>query len=107
MANINSMTRLKQLVRNYYKATESGTSKGHELRGRANGFVEALLLTTKITKKQIDDLIEKEHLEFFGMTREKRFLTAGNSDSKQIEKNWGKYDEPTYMRRPLRCKKKP
>ena len=106
MAQIQSLMRLKQLVRNYYKTNGSDTNKQHELKGRANGFAEAVLLTTKITKKQIDEIIEKEHMEFFGMTREKRFQTAGDSDGTRVEKNWDKYEEPAYTRRPLRCKKK-
>ena len=65
-----------------------------------------MLLTTKITKKQIEEIIEKEHLEFFGMTREKRFQTAGDFDGTRVEKNWDKYDQPAYARRPLLCKKK-
>ena len=55
MAQISSTIRLKQLVRNYYKTTGSGTDKEHESRGRANGFIEALLLTTKSTTKQVDE----------------------------------------------------
>ena len=106
MTRLHSVARLKQLVRAYYKVTGSGADKEIESRGRANGFVEALLLTSKITKNQIDQIIEKEHLEFFGMTREKSFQAAGNSDSQWVEKNWDKYDEPAYTRRPLRCKKK-
>ena len=107
MAQTQFVMRLKQLVRDHYKTAGSGTDKEHESKGRANGFAEAVLLTTKITKKQIEQIIEKEHLEFFGMTREKRFQGAGNSDRTWVEKNWDRYDEPAYMRRPLPCKKKP
>ena len=106
MAQISSRTRLKQLVRNCYKTTGSGTDKEHEFRGRANGFIEALILTTRLTTKQIDEIIEEEHLEFFGVTREKRSQAAGNSDSTLVEKNWDRYDQPAYTRRPLRCRKK-
>lgn len=101
-----SVARLKQLDSAYYKVAGSGSDKEIESGGRANGFVEALVLTTKIAKSQIDQIIEKEHLEFFGMTREKRFQAAGNSDSRWVEKNWQQYDEPAYTRRPLRCKRK-
>ena len=106
MAQIYSVARLNQLVRNYYKLSGSGTDKAHECKGRANGFVEALLLTTKITKKQIDEIIEKEHLEYFGTTRAKRLLATGNPHATLVEKDWDRYDEPAYKRRPLRCKKK-
>ena len=106
MAQIHSIARLKQLVRNYYKATGSGTNEEHELKGRANGFVEALLLTTRLTKKQIDEIIEKEHLDFFGMTREAYSHSADKSRTQQVEMDWEKFNEPAYRRRPLRCRKK-
>mgnify|MGYP001157149342 CR=1 FL=1 len=106
MAQINSVARLKQLVRSYYKATNSSANKEHEARGRANGFIEALLMTTTVTKNQVDQIIEREHLDFFGMTREKRMHAAVNSNETWAEKNWDKFDEPAYTRRPLRCKKK-
>ena len=106
MAQINSVARLKQLVRSYYKATNSSVNKEHEALGRANGFIEALLMTTTVTKNQVDQIIEREHLDFFGMTREKRGQIAASSNQTWADKNWDKFDEPAYTRRPLRCKKK-
>ena len=47
------MARLKQLDSAYYKVAGSGSDKEIESGGRANGFVEALVLTTKIAKSQI------------------------------------------------------
>ena len=81
-------------------------NKEHEARGRANGFIEDLLMTTTVTKNQVDQIIEREHLDFFGMTREKRMHAVANSNETWAEKNWDKFDEPAYTRRPLRCKKK-
>ena len=62
MAQINSVNRLKQLIRSYYKATNSSVNEEHEARGRANGFIEAVLMTTTVTKNQVDQIIEREHL---------------------------------------------
>ncbi len=106
MKQINSVVRLRQLVRHYYAATGAGTSKEHELKGKANGFVEALLMTTNMTKNQIEQIIEKEHLDFFGITREARLSTPDESKERWPQKNWDKFDEPAYRRRPLRAKKK-
>ena len=106
MTQINSVARLRQLVRSYYKASNSGTDKEYEFKGRANGFIEALLMTTRITKKQIEEVIEKEHLDFFGMTREARSKSTDKTNGRFVERDWEKFDEPAYMRRPLRCRKK-
>ena len=107
MTQKKSVERFRYLLRSYYKTNGSDTNKQHELKGRANGFAEALLMTTKITENQIDDVIEKEYSDFFGITRENRFHATANSTNQWVEKNWDKYDQPAYARRPLRCKKKP
>ena len=106
MTQINSVARLRQLVRSYYKASDSGTNKEYEFKGRANGFIEALLFTTRITRKQIEEIVEKEHLEFFGITREARSHRTQKSNGRWLDRDWEKFDEPAYTRRPLRCRKK-
>ena len=98
MAHRDSLERFRRLLRSYYKE--------HEFKGRANGFAEALLITTPITENQIDEIIEKEHLDFFDITREKRFYATTNFNSQRVERNWDKFDQLAYTRRPLRCEKK-
>ena len=106
MTQKDSVDRFRRLLRSYYKTADSGANKEHECKGRANGFAEALLMTTPLTENEIDKIVEKEHLDFFGITREKRFYATANSAGQWVERNWDKFDQPTYARRPLRCKKK-
>ena len=57
-------------------------------------------------KLSFEEVIEKEHLDFFGMTREARSNSTDKTNGRFIERDWEKFDEPAYMRRPLRCRKK-
>ena len=107
MVQRDTLGRFKHLLRSYYKTAGSDSEKVQESKGRANGFAEALLMTTGITQDQIDKIIETEHLDFFGITREKRFYALSGSTGQWVETNWDKFDQPAYRRRPLRCKKKP
>ena len=102
----NSKHRLRQLLKSYYEILDSKTEREFESKGRVNGFCEALILSGQADTETLQDLLNNEHVRYFGFTREARYYKAVNSDQAWSERDWGRFDEPTFMRRPLRCKRK-
>ena len=104
--NKNTERRLREILQNYYDVISSGSPKEHELRGRVNGFSEALLSLGQIDKSSLKSIFEEVHFKKFQMSKEARLQVANGSSQIWSEQDWGRYDEPTYIRRPLRCRRK-
>ena len=98
--------RLREILQNYYEVLSSGSAKEHELRGRINGYSEALLSLGQMDKAALKAITDEEHFKKFQMTAEARRRVAGGTTQIWSERDWGRYDEPTYIRRPLRCKRR-
>ena len=98
--------RLREILHNYYDVISSGSAKEHELKGRVNGYSEALLSLGQIDRTALKKIFEEEHFQAFQMTKEARQGAVVGSTESWSERDWGKLDEPTYLRRPLRCKRK-
>ena len=101
-----SEKRIRQLLRSYYELIDSGTPAEVERKGRINGFCEALVLLGQTDGKSIRAIFNEEHLNHFGMTREARYYRVSGSDEIWSQRDWAKFDHPTYARRPLKCKRK-
>ena len=104
--NKNTERRLREILQNYYEAISSGSTREHELKGRANGYSEALLSLGQIDRTALKRIFEEEHFKKFQMSKEARLQVANGSSQIWSEQDWDKYDEPTYIRRPLRCGRK-
>ena len=102
----NSEDRLRQLLKSYYELIDSNTSQEYEYKGRVNGFCEALIYSGQTDPETIQAIFNREHLEHFGMTREARYYQVVGSEEMWGQRDWEKFDRPTYARRPLPCKKK-
>ena len=98
--------RIRQLLRSYYDLLDSGTPAEVECKGRINGFCEALILSSQTSAERIRTIFNEEHLGHFGMTREARYYRVSGSDQIWAQRDWEKFDRPTYTRRPLRCDRK-
>ena len=98
--------RLRQLLKAYYELIDSDTSQEHECKGRINGFCEALIQSGQTDPETIQNIFNREHLDHFGMTREARYYQVVGSEEMWGQRDWEKFDRPTYARRPLPCKKK-
>ena len=98
--------RLREILREYYGLLASDSPREYQLKGRFNGFSEALLTLGKIDKPSLQAIVDDEHFQMFQMTKEVRKSAVVGSTESWSERDWGKLDEPTYLRRPLRCKRK-
>ena len=85
--------RLKKI----YSYGAAKVTKKEDLRNELHGFFQAGILLKVMTNKEVDDLIDKEHMTAFGKTKKQR-----NIDEKidaNAEPDWGKYDQPAYQRK--------
>ena len=104
--NKNSEKRLREILREYYELLASDSPREHQLKGRFNGYSEALLTLGQIDKPSLQAIVDDEHFQAFQMTKEARQRAVVGSTESWSEREWGKLDEPTYLRRPLRCKRR-
>ena len=98
--------RLREILQSYYEVISSGSAREHELKGRVNGYSEALLSLGQIDGAALKAIIDEEHFIKFEMTAEARRQVANGASQIWSAQDWERYDEPTYLRRPLRCKRK-
>ena len=98
--------RLREILQSYYEVISSGSAREHELKGRANGYSEALLSLGQIDGAALKAIIDEEHFRKFEMTADARRQVANGASQIWSAQDWERYDEPTYLRRPLRCKRK-
>lgn len=84
-------------LKKFYSYGAAKVTKKEDLRNELHGFFQAGILLKVMTNKEVDDLIDKEHMAAFGKTKKQR-----NIDEKieiNTETNWDKYDEPAYQRK--------
>ena len=98
--------RLREILREYYELLASDSPREYQLKGRFNGYSEALLTLGQIDKPSLQAIVDDEHFQMFQMTKEVRKSAVVGSTESWSERDWRKLDEPTYLRRPLRCKRK-
>ena len=98
--------RLREILRQYYELLASDSPHQNQLKGRFNGYSEALLTLGQIDKPSLQAIVDDEHFQMFQMTKEARQRAVVGSTETWSDRDWGKLDEPTYIRRPLRCKRK-
>ena len=104
--NKDTEKRLREILQSYYEVISSGSAREHELKGRAKGYSEALLSLRQIDSAALKAIIDEEHFRKFEMTAEARRQVASGASQIWSAQDWERYDEPTYLRRPLRCKRK-
>ena len=104
--NRDTEKRLREILREYYELLASDSPREHQLKGRFNGYSEALLTLGQIDKPSLQAIVDEEHFQAFQMTKEARQRAVVGSTESCSERDWGKLDEQTYLRHPLRCKRK-
>ena len=104
--NKDTEKRLREILREYYELLVSDSRRVHLLKERFNGYSEALLSLGQIDGAALKAIIDEEHFRKFEMTAEARRQVANGASQIWSAQDWERYDEPTYLRRPLRCKRK-
>jgi hypothetical protein len=84
-------------LRQTYRGLAQGLDKTAARKDVTSGFIQAGLYLHLITRNQIDELIDRVHLEEFGETIEQRRERKGTSWSKDAL-DFEVFDSPAYER---------
>tara|TARA_B100000886_G_scaffold261203_1_gene186028 strand:- start:138 stop:464 length:327 start_codon:yes stop_codon:yes gene_type:complete len=106
VSKISTVTRLREILASYYEIDGSDSERELLLKGTFNGFAEAMLLSGQINHDSIREIVEEEKLRAFEMRRGAQRFAVNGSGRFQSDEAWERFDTPTYLRRPLRCKRK-
>ena len=80
-----------------YAYGEAKPSAREQLWHEITGFLEAGKVLSNVTTKELQTIIDEEHLKAFGITREERQLKQKLA-KKDDGQDWDKYDVPPKMR---------
>jgi len=89
---------LRSLLSRYYDLQDDQTSEITALKYRIDGYVQAGLIMDVLDNVDIQALIDKVHMDKFGMTRNQRRAEKKLSSKKEEIKDWSIYDPPTIER---------
>ena len=90
---------LGALIRQYLQLEGTRCAKEIELKGRLDGFRDALKLARLVDDSRFQQLFSEAHFEVFGMTRGAKSLTIGVPAQQLTMGDWEKFDTPTVLRR--------
>jgi len=82
----------------FYGIKDLKSSHRNKLNHEIDGFIEAGLLIRLITKQELQEIIDEQHMDIFGETRQERREKL-RSKSEVAEINWDVYDSPAIQRR--------
>ena len=74
-------------------------TKEIEIKGRLEGFRQALVLAKLVKDDRFQEIFAEVHLEIFGMTSGAKSLAIGVAGQQLTMKDWEKFDVPTIVRR--------
>lgn len=95
---ISYLEALRDLLSELYSVDDEKSDKYKDHKNRLDGFVHAGLHIRLVTKSELQEVIESEHLAAFGMTRKQRSVDKKLSDNAP-EPDWSQYDTPAIGRR--------
>jgi hypothetical protein len=88
----------KDRLKMFYGIKDLKSSHRNKLNHEIDGFIEAGLLIRLITKQELQEIIDEQHMDIFGETRQERREKL-RSKSEVAEINWDVYDSPAIQRR--------
>lgn len=90
-------TQLATVLLRYYQKLEGQGHTDPADKAYIDGFIEAAIYAEIGTKREIQDIIDRTHIEFFGQTiverREARALSGADP------KAWDAYERPAWKRK--------
>ena len=90
---------LRALVNEYLHMQGSNCLKEIEIKGRLDGFRQALVLAKLVNDERFQEIFADVHFEIFGMTTGAKSLAIGVAGQQLTMKDWEKFDVPTVVRR--------
>ena len=88
---------IKGLLRLFYSTKDINSPYRKKLESKVDGFIAAGILIDLISKRELQKIIDYEHMTVFGMTRIERREKL-KFQSKGAEVDWDIYDIPTIQR---------
>ena len=88
---------VKDLLRLFYGTKDLNSAYRKKLEAKLDGFIAAGILIDLIPKQELQNIIDKEHMVAFGMTRNERSRKI-KTRINEAEIDWEIYDIPTIHR---------
>ena len=88
---------LRALLSEYYGHAEEESAEITALKHKISGYIEAGLILNILSKDELQDLIDQEHLAAFGMTRKQRRIEKKLGKKEKV-KDWSAFDRPAIER---------
>jgi len=89
---------LRALLSEYYGYAEEESAEIVAFKHKIGGYIEAGLTLNALSKGELQDLIDQEHMAVFGMTRKQRRADS-KLGAKDTKVDWGIYDAPAINRK--------
>jgi hypothetical protein len=89
---------MKDRLRRFYSISDIKSDHRKMLSHDLDGYMEAGLLTEILDKRELQSIIDEQHIAVFGLTRQERRLET-KSNLETAPDNWDKYDTPAIDRR--------
>ena len=81
-----------------YWHAEVKSSELTALKHKIDGYIEAGLTLNALRKSELQDLIDREHMAAFGMTRKQRRISKKLGKKEEV-RDWSAFDRPAIERR--------
>ena len=88
---------IKELLQLFYGTKDLNSAYRKKLESKVDGFIAAGILIDLISKPELQTIIDREHMNAFGMTRDERREKL-KFQSKGVAIDWDIYDIPTIHR---------
>ena len=88
----------KELLQQLYSIEDNNSDNYERTRNKLDGFMQAGIVIGIASKKELQDVIDKEHMDIFGITIKQRRAEL-KLEKKENEIDWDIYDTPTIHRR--------
>ncbi len=95
---ISYLEALRDLLSALYGVDDEKSDKYKDLKNRLDGFVHAGLHIRLVTKSELQEVVDSEHLAAFGMTRKQRSV-AKKLSGNVPKSDWSAYDTPAIGRK--------
>ena len=88
----------RDLLRELYSIEDCHSGAYERTRDKLDGFMQAGIVIGVASKQELQDVIDKEHMDKFGITIKQRRAEL-KLENKESEIDWDIYDTPTIHRR--------
>ena len=95
---IQYLKQIKEYLSEVYGTKDVNSKPYMRLKNRLDGFIEAGLIVGLVSRDELQEIIDAEHMTVFGMTRKQR-RAESKLTTEETEVDWGFYDTPAISRK--------